>query len=225
MKKHLVFLTGAGMSAESGISTFRDSNGLWENHSIEEVATPEGFRRNPKLVLDFYNARRKQLFEVEPNKGHRLIASLEKEYKVSVVTQNVDDLHERAGSSSILHLHGELRKVRSTSTPSLIYSWKKELNLGDHCEKGSQLRPHIVWFGEAVPAMDRAIEIVQSAEVVVIIGTSLQVYPAAGLMDYAPPGSKVYYIDPNPNLSSSQGVTVINSIASEGMRQLMDNFL
>lgn len=224
MKKHLVFLTGAGMSAESGISTFRDSNGLWENYSIEEVATPEGFRKNPKLVLDFYNARRSQLFEVEPNEGHRLIASLEEEYKVSIVTQNVDDLHERAGSSSVLHLHGELRKVRSTSTPSLIYPWKKELNLGDHCEKGSQLRPHIVWFGEAVPAMDTAIEIVQSAEVVVIIGTSLQVYPAAGLMNYAPLGSKIYYIDPNPNIPSSQGVTVINSIASEGMRQLMDSF-
>jgi NAD-dependent deacetylase len=148
MKKHIVFLTGAGMSAESGISTFRDSNGLWENQAIENVATPEGFKKNPALVLEFYNARRKQLFEVKPNSGHQLIAELEKDYKVSVVTQNVDDLHERAGNSEVWHLHGELRKVRSTLYPDLIYNWEKDLNLGDKCEKGSQLRPHIVWFGE-----------------------------------------------------------------------------
>jgi NAD-dependent deacetylase len=169
MKKHLVILSGAGMSAESGISTFRDSNGLWENHVIEEVATPEGFEMNPKLVLDFYNARRQQLFEVEPNLGHQLIADLEKDYKVSVVTQNVDDLHERAGNSIVIHLHGELRKVRSTVNPSLIYEWKKDLNIGDTCEEGSQLRPHIVWFGEAVLVMDSAIDIVQSADMVVVI--------------------------------------------------------
>ena len=225
MKKKIVFLSGAGMSAESGISTFRDSNGLWENHAIEEVATPEGFAKNPKLVLDFYNARRKQLFEVEPNLGHQLISKLEDKFQVFVVTQNVDDLHERAGSSSVLHLHGELRKVRSTLNPSLIYTWKKDLNLGDKCEKGAQLRPHIVWFGEAVPAMDEAIEIVHQADVVVVIGTSLQVYPAAGLMNYAKSDAKVFYIDPKPNISSDEKVTVIPKTASEGMKELIEIYL
>ena len=225
MKKKIVFLSGAGMSAESGISTFRDSNGLWENHAIEEVATPEGFAKNPKLVLDFYNARRKQLFEVEPNLGHQLISKLEDKFQVFVVTQNVDDLHERAGSSSVLHLHGELRKVRSTLNPSLIYTWKKDLNLGDKCEKGAQLRPHIVWFGEAVPAMDEAIEIVHQADVVVVIGTSLQVYPAAGLMNYAKSDAKVFYIDPKPSISSDEKVTVIPKTASEGMKELIETYL
>lgn len=213
------------MSAESGISTFRDSNGLWENHSIEDVATPQGFAKNPQLVLDFYNARRKQLFEVEPNPGHQLIAELEKEYEVSVVTQNVDDLHERAGSSSVLHLHGELRKVQSSQNSSLIYKWEKDLNIGDNCVNGSQLRPHIVWFGEAVPAMEEAIEIVQSADVVVVIGTSLQVYPAAGLMDYAPDNCRVFYIDPNPSISSTNKLTVIPKVASEGMKELIEKHL
>ncbi|MGB1041532.1 MAG: SIR2 family NAD-dependent protein deacylase [Flavobacteriales bacterium] len=225
MKKKIVFLSGAGMSAESGISTFRDSNGLWENHAIEEVATPEGFAKNPKLVLDFYNARRKQLFEVEPNVGHQLISKLEDKFQVFVVTQNVDDLHERAGSSSVLHLHGELRKVRSTLNPELIYTWKKDLNLGDKCEKGAQLRPHIVWFGEAVPAMDEAIEIVHQADVVVVIGTSLQVYPAAGLMNYAKSDAKVFYIDPKPSISSDEKVTVIPKTASEGMKELIEIYL
>ena len=225
MKKHLVILSGAGMSAESGISTFRDSNGLWENHHIEEVATPEGFTKNPSLVLEFYNARRKQLFDVKPNKGHQLIAKLEKEYKVSIVTQNVDDLHERAGNSEVLHLHGELRKVRSTSSPGLIYTWEKDLNLGDYCEMGSQLRPHIVWFGEQVPLMDKAIEIVIKADVIIVIGTSLQVYPAAGLMDYARTDSKVYYIDPNPSIQSSKRVEVIKKIASEGVKEFIEKYL
>ncbi|MDA9262357.1 NAD-dependent deacylase [bacterium] len=225
MKKHLVILSGAGMSAESGISTFRDSNGLWENHHIEEVATPEGFTKNPSLVLEFYNARRKQLFDVKPNKGHQLIAKLEKEYKVSIVTQNVDDLHERAGNSEVLHLHGELRKVRSTSSPGLIYTWEKDLNLGDYCEMGSQLRPHIVWFGEQVPLIDKAIEIVIKADVIIVIGTSLQAYPAAGLIDYARTDSKVYYIDPNPSIQSSKRVEVIKKIASEGVKEFIEKYL
>ena len=225
MKKHLVFLTGAGMSAESGISTFRDSNGLWENHAIEDVATPEGFEKNPALVLKFYNARRKQLFEVEPNSGHQLIAELEKDYKVSILTQNVDDLHERSGNTEVWHLHGELRKVRSTLHPDLIYKWEKDLNLGDKCEKGSQLRPHIVWFGEEVPLMDKAIGIVTSADVIVVIGTSLQVYPAAGLMDYARTGCSVFYIDPKPSIQSSGRVEVISKNASKGMKEFIENHL
>ncbi len=224
-KKHIVFLTGAGMSAESGISTFRDSNGLWENHAIEDVATFEAFERDKELVLEFYNARRKQLFEVEPNEGHNLIAGLEQDYQVSIITQNVDDLHERAGNKSILHLHGELRKVRSTVDERLVYYWEKDVNVGDKCEKKSQLRPHIVWFGEAVPAMNEAIEIVNSAEIVVVIGTSLQVYPAASLMDYAQPSAKIFYIDPKPSISSSGTVTVLSLTASEGMRELIENYL
>ncbi len=224
-KKSIVFLTGAGMSAESGISTFRDSNGLWENHAIEDVATYEAFERNIELVLEFYNARRKQLFEVEPNEGHNLIPGLEDDYKVSIITQNVDDLHERAGSKSILHLHGELRKVRSTADERLIYYWDKDVIVGDKCKKGSQLRPHIVWFGEAVPAMEAAIDIVNSADVVVVIGTSLQVYPAASLMDYAKPSAKIFYIDPKPNISSSERLTVLPLTASEGMKLLIEKHL
>lgn len=224
-KKSIIFLTGAGMSAESGISTFRDSNGLWENHAIEDVATYEAFERNIELVLEFYNARRKQLFEVEPNEGHNLIAGLEDDYKVSIITQNVDDLHERAGSKSILHLHGELRKGRSTADERLIYYWDKDVIVGDKCKKGSQLRPHIVWFGEAVPAMEAAIDIVNSADVVVVIGTSLQVYPAASLMDYAKPSAKIFYIDPKPNISSSERLTVLPLTASEGMKLLIEKHL
>ncbi len=221
--KRIVFLTGAGMSQESGISTFRDQNGLWENHDIMEVASPQGFAKNPKLVLDFYNARRKQLFEVSPNEGHQLIAGLEKDFRVDIVTQNVDDLHERAGSNNVLHLHGELRKVRSTSNPSIIYHWEKDLNLGDQCEIGSQLRPHIVWFGEAVPMMERAIDIVASADILVIIGTSLQVYPAAGLLHYASSGIPRFYIDPFPNFQVDQDVRIIQKKAGDGMKVLLDH--
>ena len=221
--KHVVVLTGAGMSAESGIATFRDSGGLWEQFNVEDIATPEGFARNPKLVLDFYNTRRKQSFEAKPNQGHIGLADMEKDFKVSIITQNVDDLHERAGSSSVLHLHGELSKVRSSIDPNLIYtlsSENPEIHLGDKCEKGSQLRPYIVWFGEAVPMMEKAIPIVQSADILVIIGTSLNVYPAAGLLAYVRPNIPVYLIDPNNVNTSRQGIHFIQKGASEGVVEL-----
>jgi NAD-dependent deacetylase len=221
-KKNLVVLTGAGMSAESGISTFRDSGGLWEKYSIEEVATPEGFQANPKLVLDFYNARRKQLDEVEPNEGHLILARLEKSFNVQIITQNVDNLHERAGSNNILHLHGELTKVRSTKFPNLIYDiGTKRIELGDFCEKGAQLRPHIVWFGEAVPVIDEAIMISSKADIFVVIGTSLNVYPAAGLVMYARHDAPKYLIDPNEvEISSGLNFNVIKKAAGEGCKDL-----
>ena len=197
--QNIVVLSGAGISAESGISTFRDSNGLWENHPIEKVATPSAWEENKKLVLQFYNQRRKQLFEVEPYSGHQALVALEEHFNVHIITQNVDDLHERAGSSNILHLHGELKKARSTVDSRLIYemdSW--ELNLGDTCEKGSQLRPHIVWFGEDVPAIPTAIEWTRKADYFVVIGTSLQVYPAANLIYYTSSHTEHILIDPYP---------------------------
>lgn len=224
-KQHIVFITGAGMSQESGISTFRDSNGLWENHKIEDVASPQGFFNNPKLVLDFYNARRKQLFDVSPNKGHNLIAQIEGRYKVSVITQNVDDLHERAGSSSVLHLHGDLRKVRSISNKNLIYDWDIDLNMGDKCPEGNQLRPHIVWFGEEVPEIDNALKIVKQADLLVVVGTSLQVYPAAGLLDEAPLGVQTVYIEPKPSIKSNANLLIIKEKASTGMEILIDKYL
>jgi NAD-dependent deacetylase len=194
----LVVLTGAGISAESGINTFRDADGLWEGHDIMEVASPVGWHKNPELVLDFYNKRRKQLLEVQPNSAHYLLANLEEEFDVHIITQNVDDLHERAGSSKVLHLHGELLKARSTLDEAYIIECKNDILEGDCCPKNGQMRPHIVWFGEAVPAIDEAIEITETADVVAVIGTSLQVYPAAGLMNYAPNGAPVFYIDPRP---------------------------
>lgn len=195
--KKLVVLTGAGMSAESGIKTFRDDNGLWRTHRFEDLATPEAWKQNPQLVLDFYNERRKQLFEVDPNAGHHALVQLESYFDVQIITQNVDDLHERAGSKNVLHLHGELKKARSTANPSLVYTLKHwELKWGDTCEEGSQLRPHIVWFGEAVPNMMQAIQHTKKAAVFLVIGTSLQVYPAAGLLDYAPSQCPIYLIDP-----------------------------
>ena len=221
--KHIVVLTGAGMSAESGIATFRDSGGLWEQHSIEDVATPEGFSRNPQLVLDFYNARRKAAFEADPNKGHIGLAEMETDYKISIITQNVDNLHERAGSTSVLHLHGELDKVRSTADPSLIYTLtpdNPEINIGDKCEKGSQLRPHIVWFGEAVPMIEQAIKIVEQADVLVIIGTSLNVYPAAGLINYVKQDTPIYLIDPKEVRTNANGVHFISKGASDGVEEL-----
>ncbi|MFD0962952.1 SIR2 family NAD-dependent protein deacylase [Pseudofulvibacter geojedonensis] len=222
MKKKLVVLSGAGMSAESGIATFRDANGLWEGHDIMEVASPEGFANNPELVLDFYNKRRAQLKEVQPNLGHTNLKKLEDLYNVTIVTQNVDDLHERAGSSNIIHLHGELRKVRSTLNESLIYNWEEDVNIGDFCELKSQLRPHIVWFGEDVPMIEKAILEVEQADILVIIGTSMQVYPAAGLVNYAPINTPIYFIDPNPavNKSDFNNLTIIKSGASEGTTTL-----
>ena len=217
MKKHLVILSGAGMSAESGVATFRDANGLWEGHDVMEVATPQGFEKNPDLVYEFYNQRRKQLFDVKPNKGHQIIADLEKDFCVSVITQNVDDLHERAGSSNVLHLHGELRKVRSIEDRTYILDWTTDLTSNDKDPNGFAMRPHIVWFGEDVPMLNTAVEIMNTADIVIIIGTSLQVYPAASLYEYAPENSKVFYIDPNPANGTPKKVQVIQKGASEGL--------
>ena len=222
--KKIVVLTGAGMSAESGISTFRDSNGLWENHDIMEVASPEGWKKNPALVLDFYNKRRAQLKEVKPNKGHEILAELEQNFKVQIITQNVDNLHEKAGSSNILHLHGELVKVRGEFSENESIFWETDIHLGDVNENAEQLRPDIVWFGEQVPAIEEAIPYMENADVVIIIGTSLQVYPAAGLMHYAKYHVPVYYIDPNPATiyDLANPLEVLTMSASEGMRILRE---
>ncbi|MDO5977660.1 SIR2 family NAD-dependent protein deacylase [Flavivirga spongiicola] len=220
MKKHLVVLTGAGMSAESGIKTFRDADGLWEGHDVMEVATPEGFKANPELVLDFYNQRRRQLFEVEPNKAHYDLARLENNFNVTIITQNVDDLHERAGSNNVIHLHGELLKVRSTGNESDIQAWQTDLVLGDTCKKGYQLRPHIVWFGEDVPMIEKAVSICETADTLLIIGTSMQVYPAAGLMHYVPHNTPTYFVDPKPNISSKENLTVITEPATVGVSKI-----
>lgn len=217
-------LSGAGISAESGIKTFRDADGLWENHRVEDVATPEAFRRNPSLVLEFYNQRRRQAHTVEPNAGHRILAELEADFDVKIITQNVDNLHERAGSTQVLHLHGELFKARSTGYPDLVYDldgW--ELNLGDICERGTQLRPHIVWFGEAVPAMDEAMALVEEADVFVVVGTSLQVYPAAGLVHYAPFECPIFVVDPHrPAVSLGTRVTFIDEPATTGLAKVRE---
>ncbi|SEQ51629.1 NAD-dependent deacetylase [Hyunsoonleella jejuensis] len=218
--KHIVVLTGAGMSAESGVKTFRDAGGLWEGHDVMEVASPRGFAKNPELVLDFYNQRRRQLFEVEPNAAHKDIAKLEDHFKVTVVTQNIDDLHERGGSTNIIHLHGELLKARSTYDDTDIQDWNTDLVLGDVCKKGHQLRPHIVWFGEDVPLIEKAAQICATADILLIIGTSMQVYPAAGLMHYTPSDIPIYFIDPKPNVASSKRVTVIAETATIGMKRL-----
>ncbi len=220
--KHIVVLTGAGMSAESGIKTFRDADGLWEGHDVMEVASPQGFSANPELVLDFYNQRRRQLLNVEPNTAHFALSALEKEYKVSIITQNVDDLHERSGSSKIIHLHGELLKVRSVYNEFDILHWAKDLNLGDKCKKGYQLRPHIVWFGEAVPMIDKAVTICQTADILLIIGTSMQVYPAASLMHYVSNTTKIFYIDPKPAMISNNQITVIAETATVGIFKFTD---
>lgn len=219
--KHIVVLTGAGMSAESGVKTFRDHDGLWEGHDVMKVASPEGFRENPELVLDFYNQRRRQLKEVQPNQAHKDIALLEANHKVTVVTQNVDDLHERAGSTNVVHLHGELKKVRSTGNPNDIKIWTEDINLGDTCEKGYQLRPHIVWFGEDVPMIEKAVEICITADILLIIGTSMQVYPAAGLMHYVTDETPIYYIDPKPAVIRNQNINVIAKTATEGMKEIL----
>ncbi len=221
MKKHIVVLTGAGVSAESGINTFRDSDGLWEGHDVMEVASPEGFRRNPELVLDFYNQRRKQLKDVEPNQAHIDLAFLESDYKVTIITQNVDDLHERAGSTDVVHLHGELLKIKSTGNPNDIKVWTEDIHIGDTCDKGFQLRPHIVWFGEAVPEIETAVKICYAADILIIIGTSMQVYPAASLIDYVQPNTVIYYIDPKPAISNDGKVTIISKSATVGMKDLI----
>ncbi|HEX8269052.1 MAG TPA: NAD-dependent deacylase [Flavobacterium sp.] len=218
-KKKLVVLTGAGISAESGVPTFRDSNGLWEGHEVMTVATPEGFQNNPELVLDFYNQRRKQLHLVQPNQGHLILAELENDYDVYIITQNVDNLHEKAGSSNVLHLHGELLKVRSVSNSMHILDWHGDLKLTDKDPEGNQLRPHIVWFGEEVPALEEAVDITEQADIFAVIGTSLQVYPAAGLVQYANPNIPIFYVDPNPAPMNNVGkrLTVIAEPASTGV--------
>ncbi len=223
----IVVLTGAGISAESGINTFRDADGLWEGHDIMEVASPQGFHNDPILVLDFYNQRRRQLLQVAPNSAHAALASLEINYKVTIITQNVDDLHERAGSTDILHLHGELLKARSTKNELLIYNRKEDILLGDLCEENSQLRPHIVWFGEAVPMLDKAIDITSKADILIIIGTSMQVYPAASLIDYVPSHIPIYFIDPKPAVSrtSFSNLTVIPEKATKGVEFLINTYL
>ncbi|MFN7675436.1 SIR2 family NAD-dependent protein deacylase [Flavobacterium sp.] len=227
MKKKLVVLTGAGISAESGIKTFRDADGLWEGHNVMDVASPDGWQRNKELILDFYNQRRRQLHEVKPNLGHYTLADLESEFDVHIITQNVDNLHEQAGSSKVLHLHGELLKVRSTVDETYILEWKSDLNIGDFDKNGNQLRPHIVWFGEAVPALDEAIAITQTADYLVIIGTSMQVYPAAGLLHYTNKNVPILYIDPKPatiyDLQNSLEIIPMN--ATEGVPLLKQKLL
>lgn len=225
--KNLVVLSGAGMSAESGISTFRDAGGLWDKYPVMQVATPEGYARDPELVINFYNERRRQLLDVEPNAGHLGVAALEKDFNVTVVTQNIDNLHERAGSSHIIHLHGELTKVcssRDPYNPRFIKELKPEeyeVKPGDKAEDGSQFRPFIVWFGEAVPEIEKAIDYVEKADIFVIIGTSMNVYPAAGLLNYVPRHAEVYLIDPKPvDTHSMRPIHVIRKGASEGVEEL-----
>lgn len=227
MKQKLVILTGAGISAESGIKTFRDADGLWEGHNVMDVASPEGWQRNKELVLDFYNQRRKQLHEVKPNQGHIVLAELENDFDVYIITQNVDNLHEQAGSTKVLHLHGELLKVRSTKNEEYILDWQHDLILGDVDDSGNQLRPHIVWFGEMVPALEEAVTITEQADYVAVIGTSLQVYPAASLMHYANPNVPVFYIDPRPaSINGLQNpLEIIPMNATEGVPLLREKLL
>src|SRR5690554_324038 len=220
--KHMVVLTWAGISVESSIKNFRDAYGLCEGHNVMEVASPQGFAKNPELVLNFYNERRRQLLTVNPNEAHNVLASLESDYEVSIITQNVDDLHERAGSSNIIHLHGELLKIRSSKNLEDVRPWTKDLNLGDLCEKGHQLRPHIVWFGEDVPMIEPAMDICETADILVIIGTSMQVYPAAGLISFVPNHVPIYYIDPNPAKVSNTRVTIIPETATKGVKKLLE---
>jgi NAD-dependent deacetylase len=219
--KKLVVLSGAGISQESGIRTFRDMGGLWEEYDVEEVCTPQAWEQNPELVMRFYNDRRKQLYGCKPNKGHFGLAELERDFDVEIITQNIDDLHEQAGSSKVLHLHGELKKARSSADPTLVYDmdgW--ELKFGEKCEKGSQLRPHVVWFGEPVPAIQDAMRIAEQADIFVIVGTSMNVYPAAGLLNYVRPGVPVFCIDPNP-VHLYSNITFIKEKAGTGVVKLL----
>ncbi|MBZ9631876.1 NAD-dependent deacylase [Salegentibacter sp. LM13S] len=223
--KKIVILTGAGISAESGIQTFRDADNLWEGHDVMEVASPMGWENNQELVLDFYNKRRRQLLTVAPNAAHNALADLEKIYDVEIITQNIDDLHERAGSTNVTHLHGELLKARSTFNEKLVMDWKQDINPGDFCEFNYQLRPHVVWFGEAVPMFEKAMEIVAEAEILIIVGTSMQVYPAAGLVDFAPNRIPVYFIDPKPNISEKGNLHIIVEKASVGVPKLVQDLI
>ncbi|MCB0688780.1 MAG: NAD-dependent deacylase [Saprospiraceae bacterium] len=223
MKKKLVVLTGAGISAESGLKTFRDANGLWEGYDVMQVASIDGWHQNPQAVLNFYNLRRKQLLEVQPNQAHYDLVSLEKEYDTTIITQNVDDLHERAGSKQVIHLHGELLKVRSVQNSHLVYTWHRDLFLGDSAEDGMQLRPHIVWFGELVPQIEVAIPIVSQADIILIVGTSLQVYPAASLLQYGSHHARFIYVDPSPSVSYElrqiRDIKIVNSKATSGIKK------
>lgn len=225
--KKLVVLSGAGISAESGIKTFRDANGLWEGHDIMEVASPLGWNNNPKLVLDFYNKRRKQLHEVQPNQGHFILAELENHFDVHIITQNVDNLHEKAGSTKVLHLHGELLKVKSTKDETYILDWNDDLTSEHKDPNGNQMLPHIVWFGEDVPAIEEAIDLAEQADIFIVIGTSLQVYPAAGIMHYTKPETPVFYIDPKPAsvIQLANPIEIIPLSGSEGMTLLKEKLL
>ena len=216
---NICVLTGAGISAESGINTFRDHNGLWEGHDVMQVATPEGFKKNPELVLEFYNQRRKQLKSVKPNAAHLALAQLEQKYLVNIITQNVDDLHERAGSKNVKHLHGELMKAKSSIDDSLIYNWTEDIKIGNTCEKGSQLRPHVVWFGEAVPMFEHAIAQVEVADIIMVVGTSMQVYPAASLIDFKKAETPIYFIDPEPQIKANNKTKIYAEKASTGVPQ------
>ena len=226
MRKKVVVFTGAGVSAESGIQTFRDSNGLWENYRVEDVATPQAWQANQKLVIDFYNERRRKVLEAKPNPAHLALSKLQKKFDVQIITQNIDDLHERAGSNNVTHLHGEILKVRSSKREALQYEWKTDLKIGDQCELGSQLRPHIVWFGEAVPKLDEAIELVEQADIFIAIGTSLNVYPAASLIHYTKPGAQCFFIDPKqPDTTPPYYFKFIQAKASDGVPVLIEELL
>jgi NAD-dependent deacetylase len=221
-KKRVVVITGAGISAESGLKTFRDSNGLWEGHDVMQVASPQGWTDNMELVLDFYNQRRKQLLEVHPNTAHTALVDLENHFEVHIITQNVDDLHERAGSSNVLHLHGELLKVRSTFDEELVFDWNTDLNAGDMCEHNFQLRPHIVWFGEMVPLLEPAAQLVSQADHIIIIGTSMQVYPAASLIDYAKTTASVHFVDPKPAIAARTHLSIHAEAATTGVPKVVN---
>ena len=219
--KNLVVLTGAGISAESGLKTFRDSDGLWMGYNVYEVATPEGYKRDPRLVLDFYNMRRREVAKALPNAAHKGIADLQQHFNVTVITQNIDDLHERAGSKNVMHLHGEIFKMRDEKDENTFYDIKEDIHLGDKARDGSQFRPHVVWFGEQVPMIEKAAKVMTTADVFILVGTSLQVYPAAGLIEYLPEGIPKYIIDKNPPfIPPHHNFNVIRKAATEGMREV-----
>jgi NAD-dependent deacetylase len=220
-KKSLVVLTGAGISAESGLKTFRDSDGLWEGYAIEDVATPRAWKKHPERVLEFYNFRRRNVLDAQPNAAHIGLVELEEWFDVQIITQNIDDLHERAGSTNVLHLHGEILKARSSRDERLLYARREDINLGDRCEKGSQLRPHVVWFGESVPMMDQAISIAKKADFFIVVGTSLEVYPAASLIEHIPFEATKFVIDPQPNGLADESFQVISATATDGIPRMV----